>query len=238
MTDARKAASNAEVESAALVDGLPEQESVSRTPAPQGDGVVEALRSAREEIEQARASVSGDDGYNYASGEEYGLRRAVIILDKALAALSAKGEASPAEAAGADPRMIARIRELSTPPKDDYDRAVHLLIESYEGQEAAHQAFRLQNDREWRAKLDHAKPVAAPPVEGWRPRETAPKQTGARFLVWVTDAYNDDGSRGKHAFASVSAGGAITVEGYSQGYKISGWQPLPTQPDSQGGEDA
>ena len=53
--------------------------------APQGDGVAEALRSAREEIEQARASVSGDDGYNYASGEEYGLRRAVIILDKALA---------------------------------------------------------------------------------------------------------------------------------------------------------
>ena len=47
--------------------------------------VIEALRSAREEIEQARASVSGDDGYNYASGEEYGLRRAVIILDKALA---------------------------------------------------------------------------------------------------------------------------------------------------------
>lgn len=58
-----------------------------------------------------------------------------------------------------DPRMIARIRELSTPPKDDYDRAVLMLCDAYEGQEAEHQEFRLQNDREWRAKLEHAKPA-------------------------------------------------------------------------------
>ena len=206
MTDARKAASNAEVESAALVDGLPEQESVSRAPqAPLGDGVAEALRSAREEIEQARASVSGDDGYNYASGEEYGLRRAVIILDKALAALSAKGEASPAEAAGADPRMIARIRELSTPPKDDYDRRIRSALsgaapqagedardlakthtEAWTAANALATILHAKHYAEntgWRLddslfgvilQIDNmtsglAKPVAAPPVEGWRP---------------------------------------------------------------------
>lgn len=57
-----------------------------------------------------------------------------------------------------DPRLLARIRELSTTStQDDHDRAVIMLLDAYEGQEAAHQEFRLQNDREWREKLAHAK---------------------------------------------------------------------------------
>jgi hypothetical protein len=49
--------------------------------APQGD---KALREAREAIEVERAKVSGDDGYNYAAGQEYGLRLALIKIDAVL----------------------------------------------------------------------------------------------------------------------------------------------------------
>lgn len=37
----------------------------------------------------------------------------------------------------ADPRMVARIRELSTPPRDDHDKAVLLLVASWEQQRQA-----------------------------------------------------------------------------------------------------
>lgn len=51
-------------------------------PAP--SGVVGALRA---QIDAEHSKVIGDDGYNYAAGQEYGLRLALIIIDKALAAI-------------------------------------------------------------------------------------------------------------------------------------------------------
>ena len=59
----------------------------SPSPAP---GVVTEIRA---KIEAEHVKVSGDDGYNYAAGQEYGLRQALIIVDAALASLSqpAKG---------------------------------------------------------------------------------------------------------------------------------------------------
>lgn len=50
------------------------------------------LVEARDEIEMVRAKVSGDDGYNYPAGQEYGLRQAVIILDRRIAALAKEGK--------------------------------------------------------------------------------------------------------------------------------------------------
>lgn len=37
-----------------------------------------------------------------------------------------------AERADLDPRLLHRIRELSTPPRDDHDRAVLMLLDAYE----------------------------------------------------------------------------------------------------------
>lgn len=51
------------------------------------------LAGVRDRIENERGMVSGIDGYNYASGEEYGLRKAVIMLDEALATLDARAKA-------------------------------------------------------------------------------------------------------------------------------------------------
>lgn len=52
------------------------------------------LIAARDAIEIERAKVSGDDGYNYAAGQEYGLRLAGFILDKRIAALAVPQEAA------------------------------------------------------------------------------------------------------------------------------------------------
>ena len=59
-----------------------------------------ALVAARAEVDAEHAKVNGDDGYNYAAGQEYGLRLALIILDKHLAAIEALSAQGGAEAVG------------------------------------------------------------------------------------------------------------------------------------------
>lgn len=54
------------------------------------------LQRLRNEIELEHAKVSGDDGYNYAAGQEYGLRLALNKIDEAIAAISrAPGAVAP-----------------------------------------------------------------------------------------------------------------------------------------------
>jgi hypothetical protein len=50
------------------------------------------MREARDNIEIEHALVSGDDGYNYAAGQEYGLRRALMIFDRARTTLQEHAE--------------------------------------------------------------------------------------------------------------------------------------------------
>lgn len=49
----------------------------------------------RAEIDREHAKVRGDDGYNYAAGHEYGLRQALIIIDRALTAAEQALSAAP-----------------------------------------------------------------------------------------------------------------------------------------------
>lgn len=44
-----------------------------------------ALVEARDEIEKQHSQIGAVDGYDYRSGEEYGFRCALIILDNAIA---------------------------------------------------------------------------------------------------------------------------------------------------------
>lgn len=53
---------------------------------------IAAMREARNAIEREHSKVSGDDGYNYAAGQEYGLRLALIKLDAALTSPAEGGE--------------------------------------------------------------------------------------------------------------------------------------------------
>lgn len=57
------------------------------------DAKLAVVVGARDLIEGERGKIAGDDGYNYVAGQEYGLRLALIILDKALANLPAGAKA-------------------------------------------------------------------------------------------------------------------------------------------------
>ena len=52
----------------------------ARTPASPS---VDAMQKVRDAIDAERGTLMGD-GYNYTSGEEYGMRRALRIIDKAM----------------------------------------------------------------------------------------------------------------------------------------------------------
>lgn len=59
------------------------------SPLPQEQpAAVKALTTLRNEVEAEHAKVSGDDGYNYVAGQEYGLRLVLLKIDAALSALS------------------------------------------------------------------------------------------------------------------------------------------------------
>ena len=89
-----------------------------------------------------------------------------------------------------------------------------------------------------------APPVAAPPVEGWRPIETAPKDfvteidiwgNGERWTdcSWMRPTYGPKEYRWcRHAYDDCN--GPV----FNEVVNPTHWMPLPTQPDSQGGEDA
>lgn len=54
--------------------------------APAPGGWRDILRAVRDAIDLEHAKVIGDDGYNYAAGQEYGLRLALLKIDEALSA--------------------------------------------------------------------------------------------------------------------------------------------------------
>lgn len=94
----------------------------------------------------------------------------------------------------------------------------------------------------------YTSPVAVPPVEGWRPIETdVPKEPVLVAARWTSPDEGEKWSVGEAYisshdnewwWANTSYGDYHAENLPSQGFRVSHWMPLPTPPDSQGGEDA